>query len=104
MTRRDVRHEEIAWKASYGTPRIYWEFSTEVAAPVVAGLAKADPATRLTPVVLVSGHTNTIPQIIQAFGGGTIAPIDESDFGNMFIVTASGSSATVVKLRYGVIE
>jgi phosphohistidine phosphatase SixA len=55
-------------------------------------------------VVLVAGHSNTIPQIIQALGGGAVAPIDESDFGNMFIVTASGSSATVVKLRYGMIE
>jgi SAM-dependent methyltransferase len=43
---RDVRHEEIEWTASYDTPAVYWDFITEVAAPVVAGLAKADPSTR----------------------------------------------------------
>ena len=37
--------------------------------------------------VLVVGHSNTLPEIIQAFGGGNISEISDDDYDNVYIVT-----------------
>jgi ubiquinone/menaquinone biosynthesis C-methylase UbiE len=43
---RDIEEEEVSTFMVHETPEQYWQFMTEIAAPVVAGLAKADAATR----------------------------------------------------------
>lgn len=43
---RDVNEEEVATLMVHETPDHYWQFMTEIAAPVVAGLATADAHTR----------------------------------------------------------
>ena len=43
---RDIEEEEVATLMVHETPDQYWQFMTEIAAPVVAGLGKADAATR----------------------------------------------------------
>jgi ubiquinone/menaquinone biosynthesis C-methylase UbiE len=43
---RDIDEEEVSTFLVHETPDQYWEFMTEIAAPVVAGLAKTDAATR----------------------------------------------------------
>jgi ubiquinone/menaquinone biosynthesis C-methylase UbiE len=43
---RDIEEEEISTFMVHERPEQYWQFMTEIAAPVVAGLAKADAATR----------------------------------------------------------
>ncbi len=51
--------------------------------------------------VLVVGHSNTVPEIIEKLGGGAVAPIGDSEYDRLFVVTLTGSSqATVVTLRY----
>ena len=52
-------------------------------------------------VVLVVGHSNTVPLIVRALGGS--APdIAESDHANLFIVTLPASGATrTVRAKYG---
>ena len=53
-------------------------------------------------VVLIAGHTNTVPVIIEKLGGGTISPIAESEFDNLFVVTIPRWGQTkVVRLKYG---
>lgn len=42
----DIAEETISCDMVHDTPQRYWEFMTDLAAPVVAGLAKADKATR----------------------------------------------------------
>jgi ubiquinone/menaquinone biosynthesis C-methylase UbiE len=42
----DVKEEEVTTAMVHDTPEQYWSFMTEIAAPVVAGLAKADRTTR----------------------------------------------------------
>ena len=39
---RDVVEEEVSTDMVHDTPEQYWQFMTDIAAPVVAGLAKAD--------------------------------------------------------------
>ncbi|MHB1145369.1 MAG: class I SAM-dependent methyltransferase [Thiobacillus sp.] len=43
---RDIAEEEVTCDMVVDTPERYWEFMTDIAAPVVAGLAKADALAR----------------------------------------------------------
>ncbi|MGA9165558.1 MAG: methyltransferase domain-containing protein, partial [Thiobacillus sp.] len=43
---RDIVEEEVSCDMVIDTPERYWEFMTDIAAPVVAGLARADEAAR----------------------------------------------------------
>jgi ubiquinone/menaquinone biosynthesis C-methylase UbiE len=43
---RNIAQEEVSTTLTHSTPEQYWEFMTDIAAPVVAGLAKADAPTR----------------------------------------------------------
>ncbi|HYW45799.1 MAG TPA: phosphoglycerate mutase family protein [Bryobacteraceae bacterium] len=52
-------------------------------------------------VALVVGHSNTLPEIISRMGGGTVRPIADDDYGNLFVVTLTAKSrVSVVRLRY----
>ena len=51
--------------------------------------------------VLVVGHSNTIPAIVERLSGETEPPIGEGEYDRMFVVTLIGSNqASVVVLRY----
>lgn len=53
-------------------------------------------------VVLVAGHSNTVPDIVAAFGAPKPADICDAGYDNLFIVTVPASGpASVVRLRYG---
>ena len=52
--------------------------------------------------VLVSGHSNTVPEIITALGGPKVQEIPDSDYDNLFVVTCYRfGKAKVVRLKYG---
>jgi phosphohistidine phosphatase SixA len=54
-------------------------------------------------VALVVGHSNRVPQIIQALGGGPVPVIEDAwEFDNLYVVTiyAPGKASTV-RLHYG---
>jgi broad specificity phosphatase PhoE len=52
-------------------------------------------------VVLIVGHTDTVPGIIKALGVADEVKIDKTDFGNVFIVTPKADSVPVLlRLRY----
>ncbi|OWW00232.1 methyltransferase domain-containing protein [Rhizobium sp. R693] len=42
----DISEEEVSSIMTHQSPERYWDFMTDIAAPVVAGLAKADTATQ----------------------------------------------------------
>jgi len=51
--------------------------------------------------VLVVGHSNTVPDIIERLGAGAVAPIADSEYDRLFVVTFSGPrEVTVVTLHY----
>ena len=53
-------------------------------------------------VIVVAGHSNTIPLIIEELGGGPISPIQESEFDNLFVITVLRfNRAKVINLKYG---
>ena len=50
---------------------------------------------------LVVGHSNTVPEIVEKLGGGRVAPIADTEFDGMYIVTLAGpKEATLLMLRY----
>lgn len=49
--------------------------------------------------VLIVGHSNTIPEIIEKLGAGKIAPIGDNDFDQLFIVEL-GEKPHVTTLHY----
>jgi len=54
-------------------------------------------------VVLVVGHSNTIPAIVNALAGTTLPDLCDASYATMFLVTpgTSGSKTQVVKAHYG---
>lgn len=51
--------------------------------------------------VLVVGHSNTLPEIIEALGGGKIQEIEDLDYNNFYMVTVSGNGiAKVVRMKF----
>lgn len=68
----------------------------------VADLADEIKSDHTGEVIMVSGHSNTVPQIIQEFGGNPIDPIGENEYDNLFVITFSRwGGAKVVHLKYG---
>jgi broad specificity phosphatase PhoE len=55
--------------------------------------------------VLVSGHSNTVPEIVAALGAPKPAAICDAEYDNLFVVTVPPSgAATVVRARYGAVS
>ena len=67
--------------------------------PVVAGPGLADQirSGSLGEVVLVVGHSNTVPPLVGELGG-TPGPIGEREFDNLFVVAVDAGG---VRLKYG---
>lgn len=52
--------------------------------------------------VLVVGHSNTVPEIVEALGAPKPGAICDDGYDNMFVVTIPASgAATVLRLHYG---
>lgn len=52
--------------------------------------------------VLIVGHSNTIPAIIEALGGPVGVTIEENDYENLFVFTTRpGRDPSLVRARYG---
>jgi phosphohistidine phosphatase SixA len=73
---------------------------TQIAGSNHAALAAAIRAVN-SGAVLVSGHSNTLPDIITALGGPAIPKIAEDEFDNLYILTISGKDITLTRLHYG---
>ena len=52
--------------------------------------------------VLVVGHSNTLPEIIEALGGGNVPEIEDHEYDNLFVVTVyQPGKAKVLRLKFG---
>jgi phosphohistidine phosphatase SixA len=52
-------------------------------------------------LVVVAGHSNTVPGIVQALGGPSGIVIGDAEFDRLYVLTGAGSAAKVATLRYG---
>ena len=68
----------------------------------VQGLVSKILSSHRGEVILVAGHSGTVPRIIEKLGGGKIPPIHETDYDNLFVITVyARGKAKVVRLKYG---
>lgn len=52
--------------------------------------------------VLVVSHSNTVPAIINALGGGPLDDLNHDGYDDLFVVTISAEGTTVTRLKYGI--
>jgi phosphohistidine phosphatase SixA len=52
-------------------------------------------------IVVLAGHSNTLPAILEALGGPAGVIIADPEFDRIFAVTGLGAQVNVVALRYG---
>jgi broad specificity phosphatase PhoE len=75
---------------------------TQVEAKKTPELVKQIRARGTGQVIFIAGHNNTVPEIIEAFGGPHLDIIPETDFDNLYILLVqSDGTAKLVKMKYG---
>ena len=74
---------------------------TQVEARNTADLVKQVRAQSAGKVIFITGHNNTVPEIIAALGGPKLPIIPETEYDNLYILTVMGDgSAKLLKLKY----
>lgn len=82
------------------TPRVIAAGGGDAASAHANEVATAIRSNDAGGVVLVVGHSNTVPLIVRALGG-TAPEIADSEYANLFIVTVPGTgTARTVRARY----
>ena len=51
--------------------------------------------------VLIVSHSNTVPGIVNALGGGPFEDLNHDEYDDLFVVTIAGGNTTVARLKYG---
>jgi phosphohistidine phosphatase SixA len=51
-------------------------------------------------VVLVVGHSNTVPSLVDELGAGAVPAIGETEFDNLYVVSVGDASSDVLRLHY----
>ncbi len=51
--------------------------------------------------VLVVSHSNTVPAIINALGGGPFEQLGHDEYDDLFVVTLTPAGVSTVRLKYG---
>jgi phosphohistidine phosphatase SixA len=69
--------------------------------PDPAVLADQVRAGELGGVVLIAGHSDTVPEILVALGATAPPPITEAEFDNLYVAAVSAEGAQLLHLRYG---
>jgi phosphohistidine phosphatase SixA len=79
------------------------EITKENAGGYAAALARLVLSKNAGQVVMIIGHSNTVPLIVEALGGKRPSPIiDATEFDRLFVVIVPKSGAVrVIKARYG---
>lgn len=69
-----------------------------------AGLAELVATAHAGGVVVISGHSNTVPALVEALGAGAVDPIEEAwEYDNLYVVAIEApGGARVSTLKFGV--
>lgn len=73
-----------------------------LAADQVAALVERVRLEDLGKVVLIVGHSNTVPEIVAGLSGVAVAPIADGEYDHLYeVILPDEGAARVVHLRYG---
>ena len=79
-----------------------------VVVPLTGGVAThvnavADAVRKSRGVVVVVGHSNTVPAIVKALGGPALPDLCDSSYATMFVLQPAkdGKAASVIRAQYG---
>jgi broad specificity phosphatase PhoE len=69
----------------------------------VAGLVDLIATAHRGGVIVIAGHSNTVPALVEALGGGAVAPIEEGwEYDNLYVVSIGATGGALVStLKYG---
>lgn len=54
--------------------------------------------------ILMVGHSNTIPHVVNALTGVPMVDLDERDYDNLFVVIREGSTGRLIRTRFGAMD
>lgn len=52
-------------------------------------------------VLVIAGHSNTVPLLVEALSGRVVPPIDESEYDRLFVLLPGRAGMQVIATRYG---
>lgn len=52
-------------------------------------------------LVVIAGHSNTVPLIVEALSGRVVAAIEETEYDRLYLLLPSASGMDVIESRYG---
>lgn len=68
----------------------------------VDGLVEQVLAENRGRTVVIAGHSNTVPMLVEKLTGTPVPAIEETEYDNLYVVTASAAGqGTALRLRYG---
>lgn len=67
----------------------------------VQALVSQVEASRAEGLLVIAGHSNTVPLIVEALTGKTVGTISESDYDRMYLLLPDDAGMDVIVSRYG---
>lgn len=52
-------------------------------------------------LMVIAGHSNTVPLIVEALSGQVVDPIEESEYDRLYLLVPAASGMEVIASRYG---
>jgi broad specificity phosphatase PhoE len=95
--RNQATAEPLASRAGLRPKMVQAARDAAAHAAAVAALARQEPAGS---VVLVIGHSNTVPAIIAALGGPEVPAIDDDAYSDFFVLQLAGDRTRLIHARY----
>ena len=74
---------------------------TPVGEDFIANLASTIRANHPGETVLIVGHSNTTPALINELGAGPLEQLGHDEHDDLFMVLLSGSTSTLLRVRFG---
>jgi len=87
--------------ADLGIPMIQVDYTPGQEAAHAEALVRAVLAAYAGKVVLVVGHTTTLPVIMEKLGVRSLPAMPETQYGDLFVIIRTGTEGTLVPGRFG---
>lgn len=52
-------------------------------------------------VLVIAGHSNTVPLIVETLSGKPVLPIDEAEYDRLFVLLPGETDMDIITMRYG---